>query len=184
MRRSVPVAGAVLVLGPLVVLVFLVAPGRSAPESADPAAGSGSGSPPVVQAQARRLLDRAAAAPGRTSYSGVQFVSAWTSHGTTSEVVQVDHQPGLGTTVTSDASPSAPARRRTLAAPGTPSIADGGAVGVLAAHYSLSVVGTGQVAGRPVDVVAARRPGTAPGAQEAARFWLDQDTGLVLRREV
>jgi hypothetical protein len=63
-RRSVPVAGAVLVLGPLVVLVLLVAPGgRSAPESADPAAGSGSGSPPVVQAQARRLLDRAAAAP-------------------------------------------------------------------------------------------------------------------------
>jgi len=184
-RRSVPVAGAVLVLGPLVVLVLLVAPGgRSAPESADPAAGSGSGSPPVVQAQARRLLDRAAAAPGRTSYSGVQFVSAWTSHGTTSEVVQVDHQPGLGTTVTSDASPSAPARRMTLAATGTPSIADGGAVGVLAAHYSLSVVGTGQVAGRPVDVVAARRPGTAPGAQEAARFWLDQDTGLVLRREV
>ena len=99
MRRSVPVAGAVLVLGPLVVLVLLVAPGRSAPESADPAAGSGTGSPPVVQAQARRLLDRAAAAPSRTSYSGVQFVSAWTSHGTTSEVVQVDHETGLGTTV-------------------------------------------------------------------------------------
>ena len=33
MRRSVPVAGAVLVLGPLVVLVLLVAPGRSAPET-------------------------------------------------------------------------------------------------------------------------------------------------------
>ncbi len=185
MRRSVPVAGAVLVLGPLVVLVLLVAPGRSAPpKSTDPAAGSGSGSPPVVQAQARRLLDRAAAAPGRTSYSGVQFVSAWTSHGTTSEVVQVDHEPGRGTTVTSDASPSAPARRMTLAATGTPSIAGGGAVGVLAAHYSLSVVGAGQVAGRQVDVVAARRPGTAAGGQEAARFWLDRETGLVLRREV
>jgi sigma-E factor negative regulatory protein RseB len=137
-----------------------------------------------VQAQARRLLDRAAGAPARTSYSGVQFVSAWTSHGTTSEVVEVDHEPGRGTTVTSDASPTAPARRMTLAATGTPSIADGGAVGVLAAHYSLSVVGTGEVAGRPVDVVAARRPGTAAGGPETARFWLDQDTGLVLRREV
>jgi sigma-E factor negative regulatory protein RseB len=175
----------VLVLGPLVVLVLLVAPGSSAPpESTDPAAGSGSGSLPVVQTQARRLLDRAAAAPGRTAYSGVQFVSAWTSRGTTSEVVQVDHEPGRGTTVTSDASPSAPARRMTLAATGTPSIAGGGAVGVLAAHFSLSVVGAGQVAGRPVDVVAARRPGTAAGGQEAARFWLDRETGLVLRREV
>jgi sigma-E factor negative regulatory protein RseB len=184
-RRGVPVAGAVLVLGPLALLVLLVAPGRSAPpESADPVAGPGWGARPVVEAQARRLLDRAAAAPALTSYSGVQFVSAWTSSWTTSEVVEVDHEPGRGTTVSSDASPSSPARSMTLTATGTPSIAGGGAVGVLAAHYSLSVVGAGEVAGRPVDVVAARRPGTAADGQESARFWLDRESGLVLRREV
>jgi sigma-E factor negative regulatory protein RseB len=175
----------VLVLGPLAVLVLLVAPGRSTPpEPPDAVAGSGSGSRPVVEGQARRLLDRAAAAPALTSYSGVQFVSAWTSHGTTSEVVEVDHELGRGTTVSSDASPSAPARTMTLAATGTPSIAGGGAVGVLAAHYSLSIVGAGQVAGRAVDIVAARRPGTSASGTEAARFWLDRETGLVLRREV
>ena len=58
------------------------------------------------------------------------------------------------------------------------------AVGVLMAHYSLSVVGEARVAGRAVDVVAARRPGAAADAPDAARFWLDRDSGLVLRREV
>jgi len=184
-RRSVPVAGAVLVLAPLVVVVLLVVPGRGTPpEPADPSARSGPDASPVVQPQARRLLDRAAAAPATTAYYGVQFVSAWTSRATTSEVVDVDHEPGRGTTVSTDASPAVPARSMTLAATGTPSIAGGGAVGVLAAHYSLAVVGTGSVAGRPVDIVAARRPGSAADQPEAARFWLDRDSGLVLRREV
>ena len=52
------------------------------------------------------------------------------------------------------------------------------------AHYSLSVVGEARVAGRTVDVVAARRPGAAADSPDAARFWLDRDSGLVLRREV
>ena len=185
MRRGVPVAGAVLVLGPLALLVLLVAPGRGAPpQAADPTAGFGGGTPPVVQPQARRLLDRAAAAPETTAYHGVQFVSAWTTGGTTTEVVDVRHQPGHGTTVRSDGTAVAPARSMTLLAVGGPSLAGGGSVGLLATHYSLSVVGEDEVAGRPVDVVAARRPGSAPSSTDAARFWLDRASGLVLRREV
>jgi parvulin-like peptidyl-prolyl isomerase len=72
----------------------------------------------------------------------------------------------------------------TLLAGGVPSIAGGGAVGVLAAHYSLTVVGREQVAGRDADVVAARRPDAKTGDPDAARFWLDRASGLVLRREV
>jgi negative regulator of sigma E activity len=99
--------------------------------------------------------------------------------------VDVDHMAGSGTTVSTDASPSAPARSMTLTSAGSPSIAGGGAVGVLAAHYSLAVEGSDAVAGRPVDVVVASRPGSGPAdASAAARFWLDRQSGLVLRREV
>lgn len=185
MRRLVPVAGAVLVLGPLAVLALLVAPEPDGSGgSPDAGVGLGERGVPVVQEQARRLLARAAAAPTTTAYHGVQFVSAWTSEGTTSEVVDVDHDPSQGTTVHSDGTSAAPARSMTLLAGGVPSIAGGGAVGVLAAHYSLAVVGSEQVAGRDVDVVAARRPDATPGDHDTARFWLDRQSGLVLRREV
>ena len=53
-----------------------------------------------------------------------------------------------------------------------------------AAHYSLRVVGQDTVAGRAVDVIAARRPGAPSTAHDTARFWLDRESGLVLRREV
>lgn len=186
MKRLVPVAGAVLVLGPLSVLVFLVAPGRPGPP---PDSGGGAGpvryhGTPVVQPEARRLLTRAARVPSTTAYRGVQFVSAWSSRTTTSEVVSVDHDPARGTTVRRDGTTSVPARSLTVLAGGSPSIATGGAVGVLAAHYSLSVVGTDRVAGRVADVVAARRTDARRGDPDAARFWLDRASGLVLRREV
>jgi sigma-E factor negative regulatory protein RseB len=174
----------VLVLGPLAVLALLVAPHRDpAPKVADPVTGSGPSEPPVVQPHARELLDRAASAPAATPYHGVQFVSAWTSRGTTSEVVDVDHVPGHGTTFRIDGTTVTPASSMTLLA-AAPSIAGGGAVGLLAAHYSLTVVAQDRVAGRPADVVAARRPGSARAAPDVARFWLDRESGLVLRREV
>ena len=183
MKRLVPAVGAVLVLGPLAVVVLLVAPNRTAPpQPADPSASTG-GARPVVQPAARRLLVRAGTAPASTPYSGTQFVSAWTARGTTSEVLDIDHVPGEGTRAHTDATMATPARSMTLAAAGTPSIAGGG-IGVLMSHYSLSVVGEDRVAGRAVDVVAARRPGATADSPDAARFWLDRDSGLVLRREV
>jgi MucB/RseB family protein len=184
-RRLVPLAGAVLVLGPLAVLAVLVAPDHAgSPEKADPATRPGGSSRPVVAPQARALLERAAAAPASTPYRGVQFVSAWAPGGTTSEVVDVDHVPGRGTTVRSDGTTGASARSMTLLTAQSPSIAGGGAVALLAAHYSLAVVDQDRVAGRPVDVVAARLPGSAAGTPDVARFWLDRASGLVLRREV
>ena len=116
----------------------------------------------------------------------MQFVSAWTTGGSTSEVVDVDHDPVRGTTVRSDGTTRAPGRSVTLLAAGAePSIAGGGrGTGLLVQHYSLAVVGSGTVAGRPVDVVAARRPDAEPADHDVARFWLDRSTGLVLRREV
>jgi sigma-E factor negative regulatory protein RseB len=184
--RLVPVTGAAAVLlASAAVVALLVSPPEAAPRpAADLTRPSRGGAEPVVEPRARALLDRAAAAPASTPYHGVQFVAAWTTGGTTSEVVDVDHDPVRGTTVHSDGTTRSPGRSVTLLAAGAPSIAGGGAVGLLVRHYSLSVVASGVVAGRPVDVVAARRPGAAAADHDAARFWLDRATGLVLRREV
>jgi sigma-E factor negative regulatory protein RseB len=172
--------GAALVLGPLAVLAFLVVPDLDG--SDPPPSTSGQTDRPTVSERARALLDRAATAPAITPYHGLAFVAAWTQRGSTSEVVSVDHVPGRGTSVRSAGTAAAPARRLTVQTSGAPSLGEG-AVGVLAHHYSLSVTGEDRVAGRPVDVVTASRPG-APAHPEIARFWLDRSSGLVLRREV
>lgn len=165
MRRLVPALGGALVLGALALIVLLaVADDVPEPAPAGQARGREEDPPaPVVQDAARRLLERAAAAPTTESYTGTQFVSAWTSEGTTSQVVEVSHTPGRAA---------------------EPSILSGGAVALMSRHYSLTARGSARVAGRGVDVVEASRPGAAPGDSPVARFWLDRATGLVLRREV
>jgi sigma-E factor negative regulatory protein RseB len=181
-RRLALVAATALVLGPLAVLAYVVAPDAdhepAAPPSRVPKAE------PTVAPDARALLDRAAGATTTTAYRGVQFVSAWTPHTTSSEVVEVEHLPGRGTTVRTAGRPGTEARSMTMRPSDEASLVTGGAVGLLAAHYSLTVTGEGRVAGRAATVVAARRPGSAATRPDAARFWLDDATGLVLRREV
>lgn len=181
MRRLALAAGVVAVLGPLLAVALLVAPDRRPDHRA--VADGRSGPQPSVDDEARAILERAASAPEMTSYQGVQFVSAWSSGGAVSDVLDVAHVAGQGTTVRSTSTTASPGRSVSLQS-GVPSIAGAGAVGVLASHFSLSVRGADEVAGRAVDVVAARRPGAPAHAHDAARFWLDRDTGLVLRREV
>lgn len=172
MRRLVPVLGGAIVLGALVLIVPFVLQVVIADDGRDAApAGQANARDqvlpaPVVEDAARRLLERAAVAPATASYTGTQFVSAWTSEGTTSQVLEVSH---------------------TAAAPADPSLLDGDAVALLSRHYSLTAGGRAHVAGRPADVVEARRPGSASDVTAdpvVARFWLDRATGLVLRREV
>ncbi|MGH3341556.1 MAG: sigma-E factor regulatory protein RseB domain-containing protein [Carbonactinosporaceae bacterium] len=132
------------------------------------------------------LLDRAASAPRVTAYYGVQFVSSWGPHLTRSYLVDVNHVPGEGTAVRARGTSLVPGGEifRSMSTgepPSELSTSGSGPVGLLARNFSVSVAGTSQVAGRPVDIVEARR---GRGNTIAARFWLDQDTGLMLRREV
>jgi sigma-E factor negative regulatory protein RseB len=53
-------------------------------------------------------------------------------------------------------------------------------LGLLTDNYTVVVAGTDQVAGRPVTVVEARRP----DGNVAGRFYIDQATGMMLRREM
>jgi sigma-E factor negative regulatory protein RseB len=178
-KRLALSTGPIAVLGPLALLSLFLLPG-SAPAGAGTAALMRA---PASDATAMRLLDRASTAPNKVSYRGVQFVSAWTSKGSTGLVVDVVHLPGAGTTVKSPATAWTPAEQTHLAPTGAePSLLGGAAtLALLSSHYTLSIATPASVAGRAADVVVATRPGaTSP----AARFWLDSETGLVLRREV
>jgi sigma-E factor negative regulatory protein RseB len=53
-------------------------------------------------------------------------------------------------------------------------------VSLLAASYELAVAGGGRCTGRSTTVVEARRD----DGQVAGRFWVDEDSGLLLRRDV
>ena len=169
-RYVTPTVMAVLVAGVLVV-GGLVSPawskdGRSR-QGDDPLAVS--------------LLYRAMSASDRVTYNGTQYVSAWSALDrsmSTSAVVEVSHIAGGETVISGD-----DAARAVI-----PAGHDGGAwlggaggpIGLLVRAYDVRLIGTGQVAGRPVDVVAARRP----DGSVAAQLWLDAEHALPLRREV
>ena len=156
--------------------------GPSAPSSADNAS-SRVRAVGQTDPRALALLERAVRAPASTSYSGTQFVSAWGSLGTTSALVDVEHLPGYGTVT------------RVVGAPGvvesssfTPdqsgtgdSSATVALLSPLMSRHVCSTAGTASVAGRPADVVEIRR---LSDSVVAGRLWLDEATGVVLRREV
>jgi MucB/RseB N-terminal domain len=131
--------------------------------------------------RAVRLLNRAMDAPEAVSYSGTQYVTAWSSPDageSISAIVDVVHRAGGSTEVrVHGARPLPVVDERSNAA----WLADGGGpVALLIRGYDVALVGTASVAGRPTQVVEAHRSdGTT-----AARLWLDTDTALPLRREV
>jgi sigma-E factor negative regulatory protein RseB len=121
-------------------------------------------------------LRRAVTAERTATYSGTKWMSSQT--GVT--VVEVRHTPSRGTWLdvrTSAGGGAGPVRT----AAGTQADLDGEALTALSHHYTLAVRGRDQCAGRPVTLVEARRLGTD---RVAGRFWLDEATGLLLRREL
>lgn len=118
---------------------------------------------PAEDAEAVSLLRRAAAARTSIPWSGTQVVTTLTMGGPATQMVALSHQPGQAT----DAA---------LPLEGVGSLA------LLTRTYSLSVAtsATEMIAGRPTQEVIATRADHSV----AARFWVDQETGLLLRRDV
>jgi MucB/RseB N-terminal domain len=167
-RGPVPLALAVPVLAlPLFVGSITTSTPASALEAAD-------------DLGAVRLLHRAMAAPETVSYSGTQYVAAWSSLDgeSTSAIVDVIHRAGGSSQVRAHGARTLPAVDDRSSAVW---LADGGGpVALLVRTHDVAVVGLGSVAGRPAHVVEARRvDGTT-----AARLWLDTESALPLRREV
>ncbi len=170
--RAAPTSVGPVVIGALLALLAM-APGAVA----DPVTGAD----PADDPKAVALLQKAAIAPTTVSYTGTQYVSAWSAMPSTSSarsaVVEVRHEAGGATEIrVRDDRPA-------TVLPGgaeTTWLADGADPDdLLADAYELRLGSPGQVAGRPADVVEARR---ADGSV-AARLWLDRETALALRRE-
>lgn len=161
-------------------LAMALLPLLAAPASARTTAGSVS---TPGQDAAARLLQRAAEAEAAVSYSGTQYLTAWSPVGSVSSVVHIQHDPSVGTVAT--VVPSASGAGGEVVTGGAESLqlgpVDSRALSLLLAHYELRVAGPVSCVGRDATEVEARRTGAA---QVAARFWVDDMTGLVLRREV
>jgi len=163
-RRVVLVVavGAGVALGPVQVL-------------ASPAASTSAAAPASARSEqdAIALLEAAALAGRSLTYTGTQYVATWSGRDSDSALAEVAHDAEGGSVVTTPASAAAPP------VPMTATV-DRRLLGLLAASYELVVAAPGRCAGRTTDVVEAYRPeGTLAG-----RFWLDKDSGLLLRREV
>lgn len=162
MRRRVVLVvavGAGVALAPLPVLAA-PAPSRSVSVTAGP------------EQEAIALLEAAALAGQSMTYTGTQYVATWSRTGSDAALAEVAHDADGGSVVTAPMSAAAPI-------PMTATV-DRRLLGLLAASYDLVVAAPGRCAGRTTEVVEAyRQQGTLAG-----RFWLDRDSGLLLRREV
>ena len=139
----------------------------TAPALAEVDAGRGSSS---SEAGAVDLLEQAVDAGRRLTYRGTQYVATWRGDTTSSALVDLEHDPARGSVVTSDAD---------LPVAST-AVLDPRMLTRLAATYDLEVVGPGRCTGRDAAVVEARDA----GGRVAGRFWVDRQTGVLLRRDV
>ena len=172
---------------PLVLLIGLVGFVPSAAASAAPVEDD--------DTRALLLLRRAVVAATSLGYSGTQVVMSWRPDGDSARLVDVrqwadgrrvetlrDAADALAPAGAAGASGSStsPASRTTSASRGAAEQALSlRALDVLAASYQLRVTGRSWVAGRVATVVTVLR-----GDAVAARLWVDDRTGLLLRQEV
>jgi sigma-E factor negative regulatory protein RseB len=130
---------------------------------------------PAAEQRALDLLRRAVTAQRTATYSGTQWLSSEASGGAVT-VVDVRHDPARGTWF----DVRTPGGGHTVP-DGQATELDGDALAALGHHYRLAVAAAERGAGRPATVVEAWAHG---GNRVAGRFWLDRETGLLLRREL
>ncbi len=134
-----------------------------------------------TEARAERVLRRAMSAPDRFAYTGVREVDSFDAGAPTMLRLLVHHAPRQGT---SFAVVDRPAGATATFVAQSEAVASGGLTSEplqqLERAYDLSVASSSaSVLGRPATVVEASRGGAVE-----ARFWIDNETGLLLRRQM
>ena len=138
-----------------------------------------------LEAAALEVLERAVHAGRTVDYRGTQYVVTWDDAGTAAAVVDVSHRPGhrpevrTGDGAGQDGAGADGAGQDGAGAAVATAALDARVVRLLAASYDLEVAGSGRCTGRTTTVVEASRDGLVAG-----RFWVDETSGLLLRREV
>ncbi len=149
------------------------------------AAGSASGGDTADAREAARLVERARNAADRYDFSGTAVISWATGSGPRHERVQVRDADGAVEIVAADGAAVVDDGRRTylherLGWTGAFIEPAPGALPDPTRHWDLATGAPATVAGRPATVVVASRADGTP----AQRLYVDDDTGLVLGREI
>ncbi|HEY6492296.1 MAG TPA: sigma-E factor regulatory protein RseB domain-containing protein [Trebonia sp.] len=163
------------------------------------AAQGASGAPATVlsrvtasqQAAGMRLLNQAADASLSTSYQGTELISQSDAGGSVKMISQVWHQGGGSTLVETSNGGTASAAAKTVTEPVASSDPEDGSpegvfgvtkplMALLGKHYVAVYRGAGTAVGRPATVVDLY----SFGGYLAARYWLDKQTMVPLRREL
>jgi negative regulator of sigma E activity len=142
--------------------------------------------PPTAQREdspsAVSWLERAAAAPDHVSFHGTQIITSWGPQGASSAMLDIVHAASQGSEISvvgSDSSPGAKAFVQRADHAVGPTV-DGGPLALLQATYELVYKCCTDTTGRAAVLIEALR-----GDQTvAARFWIDQETGLLLQRQL
>ncbi len=148
---------------------------------AQPAPHAGRSRTAVSRAVALSTLQRAATESGQVSYSGTQVVRVARGRQTLSAQVGVSYEVGQGTSV-SVPRPGATALVRFVPAISSSRIVDQELLTLLTHSYNLTGWRGSSVLGRPVTLVEATAGATPDGAV-AARWWVDDATGMLLWQE-
>lgn len=155
-----------------------------------PPPGGPEGDAASAEQAALGLLGAAVSAARGRTYSGTAYLASYREGRAASAMVRLRHVPGLGLDAATEQTAAASGAGSDgsgddLAQAARTDVLDERVVELLAQHYDLAVSGSDGCAGRSASVVEARRPGAvSEQAAVAGRFWIDRDSGLVLRREV
>lgn len=131
-----------------------------------------------VGTEAAAVVQLQRAASSRLSYRGEQDVRFADSGSLREARVAVVSRPGQGSEVTVEEAAGHPRPPAFVPVTGSSRIETTDLLTVLAAGYELSTEARSSAAGRPAVVVEARQAGVL-----AARWWVDEATGLLLRRD-
>jgi len=146
------------------------------------------GTSALLPAAALSVLRRAAASVDLINYSGTQSFMAAVDGRSLTARIEIENHVGQGREVRVFDSDGHPAWESFVTPQASSRIADSGELSLLANNYVLTGFRGGSVAGRAATVVqaaeptSARGPGAGPGPV-AARWWVDDASGLLLRYE-
>ncbi len=132
-----------------------------------------------AEQRAVHLLRRAVSAAQSYAYSGIRVVRSLTPGGNIEAYsVKVRHTPGQGTMFDVPGRAGGGQSEMFVAQSGvTHDGLESRPLGPLVSSYDLDLAGSQSVDGRPTTVISASR-----GGQVMAKFWIDDNTGLLLRR--
>ena len=137
------------------------------------------GSRPITAGEAERALRRAVAAAGTVGYHGTTDVRVRSGERVLAATVAVRSAPGQGRSAQLIGRTGLPVEAVAGPVPTLTRVADESDVDLLATHYLLQGWSDAEAAGRPATVVQAARADGSP----AARWWLDDASGIVLARQ-